>query len=72
MIEGENEPCQKPLLDLAFSRTYRLTKQQLHLEVNERLAKYRPENDPQAAELWQRRLADGTIRAYMEKVTARK
>jgi enoyl-CoA hydratase len=51
--------------------TYRLTKRQLRLDVNERLARLRPVEDPRAVELWQARVADGTIRSYMERVTRR-
>jgi enoyl-CoA hydratase len=60
------------LVRLTSADTFRLTKEQLHLEVTEWLARHRPANDPRAAELWERRVTDGTIRGYMERVTARK
>jgi enoyl-CoA hydratase len=51
--------------------TFRLTKQQLRAEVNERLERLRPTQDPQTAQLWEARVQDGSIRAYMERVTGR-
>ena len=60
------------LVEVTPPDTFRLTKAQLHLEVNERLARHRPANDPLATELWERRVADGTIRSYMERVTTRR
>jgi enoyl-CoA hydratase len=51
--------------------TYRVTKRQMRLEVNERLARLRPVEDPRTAQLWEARLRDGSIRAYMERVTRR-
>lgn len=53
------------------AETYRLTKQQLRLAVNERLRRLRPEYDTQTMRLWEARAADGTIRDYMEQVTGR-
>ena len=50
--------------------TFQLTKRQLHLDVNERLARHRSTLDALAARLWEQRIADGTIRAYMQRVTA--
>jgi enoyl-CoA hydratase len=51
--------------------TYRLTKEQLRLAVNERLSRLRPEYDTQTMRLWEGRATDGTIRAYMERITGR-
>lgn len=51
--------------------TYRFTKQQLHAEVLERLARRRPAEDPGTTDLWLARLADGYIADYMRQVTAR-
>jgi enoyl-CoA hydratase len=51
--------------------TYRLTKHQLRVVVNERLRRLRPDYDPQTMRLWESRATDGTIRGYMERVTGR-
>jgi enoyl-CoA hydratase/carnithine racemase len=51
--------------------TYRFSKRQLQAPVWEQLERRRPAEDPGTAELWSARVADGTIRAYMEEVTAR-
>jgi enoyl-CoA hydratase len=60
------------LAEVTAPDTYALTKQQLHLDVNERLARHRPAYDPPVTALWEARVADGTIRGYMERVTARR
>ena len=52
--------------------TYRLTKAQLRLPIEERLARLRPASDPRVHELWVRRIEDGGLRRYMEQVTARR
>jgi enoyl-CoA hydratase len=52
--------------------TYRLTKQQLQQEVNERIARYWPAHEPEVTRLWRARVRDGGIRSYMEQVTARR
>ena len=51
--------------------TYRFTKDQLRRETVQRIARFRPEDDPRVAELWTARVADGHIRGYMESVTRR-
>ncbi len=53
------------------AETYRLTKHQLRLAVNERLSRLRPEYDAQTMRLWEARATDATIRGYMERVTGR-
>jgi len=60
------------LVEVTAPDTYAMTKQQLHLDVNERLARHRPAYDPPVTELWEARVADGTIRGYMERVTGRR
>ncbi|HEU4425914.1 MAG TPA: enoyl-CoA hydratase/isomerase family protein, partial [Pilimelia sp.] len=51
--------------------TFRVTKRLLRGEVNERLARLRPAADAETARLWEDRVRDGSIRAYMERVTLR-
>jgi enoyl-CoA hydratase len=48
--------------------TFRFTKAQLRRPVEERLARLRPELDPQVEALWLRGAADGRIRRYMESL----
>lgn len=50
---------------------YALTKQQLRYEINVRLRERRRVEDDHVAELWNRRAADGGLRAFMEKIAAR-
>lgn len=52
--------------------TFRLTKVQMRLSVNESLARHRPVYDPHTAELWIKRVNDGWIRRYLEQVTRRR
>jgi enoyl-CoA hydratase len=51
--------------------TYLLTKRQLRLSAAERMARLRPAEDLRTMRLWEARLRDGSIRAYMERVTRR-
>jgi len=60
------------LADQVPGDTYRFTKRQLQLETVERIARLRPEQDPETLRLWQARTEDGSIRDYMERVTARR
>ena len=60
------------LADTAPADTFRQTKRQLRLDVTERLARHRPEQDPQTLRLWQAKAADGTIRGYMERTVTRR
>jgi enoyl-CoA hydratase/carnithine racemase len=59
------------LADTVPADAFRLTKRQLQAEVWERLARRRPAEDPATTDLWLARVADGHIRAYMQRVTAR-
>lgn len=52
--------------------TYRFTKAQLQFPVGKRLARLRPSFDSETTELWIRRASDGSLRRYMEHVTARR
>lgn len=54
------------------SDSFALTKQQLRQEANNRIAARAKTEDPQVGDLWTARVTDGYIRAYMEKVTARR
>jgi enoyl-CoA hydratase len=49
--------------------TFRLTKHQLHLDVVERIERRRPADAPAVAGLWKARAADGTVRAYMDRLS---
>jgi enoyl-CoA hydratase len=60
------------LADQVPGDTYRFTKHQLQLDTVERIARLRAEQDPETVRLWQARLVDGSIREYMERVTARR
>jgi enoyl-CoA hydratase len=60
------------LADRVPADTYRLTKAQLRLAAEDRLARLSPQYDPPVEELWVRRVEDGWIRRYMERVTARR
>jgi enoyl-CoA hydratase len=51
--------------------THRLTKQQLHRATDERIARLKAEDDPRVRELWTARVADGSIRAYMQSIRSR-
>jgi enoyl-CoA hydratase len=60
------------LADQVPGDTYRFTKRQLQLDTAERIARLRPEQDPETVRLWQARVEDGAIREYMERITARR
>lgn len=49
--------------------TYRLTKHQLRVDANERIARHWPAQQPEVVRLWSARVADGWIRSYMQRVT---
>jgi enoyl-CoA hydratase len=60
------------LADEIPADTFRLTKRQLRADATDRLAQRRPIEDPQTTAVWLARVEDGYIRAYMERVTARR
>jgi enoyl-CoA hydratase len=60
------------LADQVPGDTYRFTKRQLQADTVERIARERPLQDPETVRLWQERVGDGSIREYMERVTARR
>jgi enoyl-CoA hydratase len=51
--------------------TYKFTKDQLRRQTVRRIVRLRPREDPRVAELWNARVADGHIRAYMESMIRR-
>jgi len=55
------------LADRIPADTFRLTKEQLHAAVLDRLARLAPLYDERVAELWVRRVEDGSLRRYMEQ-----
>jgi enoyl-CoA hydratase len=60
------------LADRIPADTYRLTKAQFQRRTRDRLETLRPAYDPEVRALWIRRVEDGSLRRYMEQVTARR
>ncbi|MPY79632.1 MAG: enoyl-CoA hydratase/isomerase family protein [Actinophytocola sp.] len=56
------------LSDSIPAETFQFTKRQLRHEVNGRLQRLRPAQDPIATRLWETALEDGAIGAYMERL----
>ncbi|MQA10268.1 MAG: enoyl-CoA hydratase/isomerase family protein [Pseudonocardiaceae bacterium] len=50
------------------AETYEFTKWQLRHDVNERLARLRPEQDRAVTRLWEASLRDGSIGSYLERL----
>jgi enoyl-CoA hydratase len=59
----------RELADTIPPDTFALTKRRLRREANERIDRLAPGDDPGATELWLRRVGDGWIREYMQRIT---
>jgi enoyl-CoA hydratase len=62
----------RSLAETVPADTYRHTKAQLHRDVDERIARWSPDGDAEAAKLWQAGVADGRIARFLTDVVGRR